>query len=209
MSLDHAGLHALEHSLAARPPRRIDSASEGVEQGADEDFAQASVALVVRPAGGDLELLVIRRATREGDPWSGHMAFPGGRRDPDDRSAQETAERETREEVGIDLARQGRLLGRLEDVGPRAGPIPIIISPFVFAADRGVAVEPNHEVDAAFWVPIPALTAPGAAIEYLHVLAHGEELRFPAIAYQSDVIWGLTHQIMTDFLRYAAGTPPR
>ena len=209
MSLDHPGIHALEHSLAARPADRSGSAVEDGREGAKEDFARASVALVVRPGGGDLELLVIRRATREGDPWSGHMAFPGGRRDPEDRGPRETAERETREEVGIDLAREGRLLGRLEDVGPRAGPVPIIISPFVFAADRGVAVQPNYEVDAAFWVPIPALTAPGAATEYLHVLAHGEELRFPAIAYQSHVIWGLTHQIMTDFLRHAAGDPSR
>ena len=209
MPFEHPRIRALEQSLAAHRPDAdpVQGAPAVAESG--EVVAQASVALVVRPAGGDLELLVIRRATREGDPWSGHMAFPGGRRDPEDTGPRETAERETREEVGIDLSREGRLLGPLVEVGPRAGPIPIVISPFVFAAHRGVAIDPNHEVDAAFWVPIPALTAPGAATEYLHVLAHGEELRFPAIAYQSHVIWGLTHLIMTDFLRHLSADAAR
>src|SRR5690606_14548346 len=155
----------------------------------------------------DLELLVIRRATREGDPWSGHMAFPGGRSDPGDPGPQATAERETMEEVGIDLARSGRLLGTLDRVGPRAGPVPIVISPFVFATRRDTIVRPNEEVAAAFWVPVTVLGSPGAATEYLHVLAHGEELRFPAIAYQSHVIWGLTHRIMIDFLRFVPAPP--
>ena len=160
----------------------------------------ASVALVVRPQPRDLELLVIKRATRVGDPWSGHMAFPGGRREPRDRSDRETAERETQEEVGIELERAGRLLGPLQPVAPRAGGPLIVVTPFVFAVPADVAVTSNHEVAAAFWIPLAQLSEPGAATEYLHALEDGEELRFPAIAYESLVIWGLTHRIMSEFL---------
>lgn len=211
MPIDDPRIDELHRALRDRDALdRVRSASPTTSQAEappDADVARSSVALVVRPAADDLELLVIRRATREGDPWSGHMAFPGGRADPSDAGPRSTAERETFEEVGIDLAESGRLLGALDPVGPRAGPIPIIVSPFVFATRRDTLVRPNEEVAAAFWVPLPALMAPGAATEYLHVLAHGEELRLPAIAYQSHVIWGLTHRIMTDFLRFVPATP--
>lgn len=202
MSLDDPRIDELQRALSGRNPSDFPGQENPGEAPITGTVAKASVALVVRPADDDLELLVIRRATREGDPWSGHMAFPGGRSDPEDAGPQATAERETMEEVGIDLAGSGRLLGALDPVGPRAGPIPILISPFVFATGSDALVRRNEEVAAAFWVPIRTLKAPGAATEYLHVLAHGEELRFPAIAYQSHVIWGLTHRIMIDFLRF-------
>ena len=193
-------LDALAAALAAHEPH-LAHLTEETGRGSDESpISRASVALVVRPALSDLELLVIKRATRSGDPWSGHMAFPGGRRSSDDRSAQETAERETREEVALELSGSGRLLGRLDEVWPRAGAPAIVVSPFVFSAPMDAATTPNHEVAAAFWIPLRDLAAPGAATEYLHALASGEELRFPAIAYESHVIWGLTHRIMTGFL---------
>ena len=47
---------------------------------------RAAVAIMVREGSDATEMLMIRRATREGDPWSGHMGFPGGRRDPEDAS---------------------------------------------------------------------------------------------------------------------------
>jgi 8-oxo-dGTP pyrophosphatase MutT (NUDIX family) len=191
---------ALTTALAKHEPRLARVAEEGRERSDDSPDARASVALVVRPGPSDLELLVIKRATRSGDPWSGHMAFPGGRRSSEDRTALETAERETWEEVGLELSRRGRLLGRLDEVWPRAGAPAIVVSPFVFSVPADSATIPNHEVEAAFWIPLRELAAPGAVTEYLHALASGEELRFPAIAYESHVIWGLTHRIMTGFL---------
>lgn len=158
------------------------------------------MALVVRAEPGDLELLVIERATRDGDPWSGHMAFPGGRMSLSDDSPRATAERETREEVGIDLARSGRLLGPLAPVAPRPGGPPILIWPFVFAVPAATGTTLNHEVAATFWIPLRELSSPGAVIEYHHPLQSGEALRFPAIAYENRVIWGLTHRIMAEFL---------
>ncbi|MCA9639821.1 MAG: NUDIX domain-containing protein, partial [Myxococcales bacterium] len=70
----------------------------------------AAVAAVLRPTDADTEVLLIRRAEHEGDPWSGHMAFPGGRHDPTDPDLLTTARRETLEEVGLDLSRRARLL---------------------------------------------------------------------------------------------------
>jgi 8-oxo-dGTP pyrophosphatase MutT (NUDIX family) len=193
-------LQALARALSerdSRPSRVPDGLGHEAPRTA---LARASVALVVRPAASDLELLVIKRATRSGDPWSGHMAFPGGRASAADASPRTTAERETEEEVGLNLSSHGVLLGRLDEVWPRAGAPAIVVSPFVFSAPAGAATTPNHEVAMTYWIPLRDLSAPGAATEYLHALASGEELRFPAIAYESHVIWGLTHRIMTDFL---------
>ncbi|HEX5726307.1 MAG TPA: CoA pyrophosphatase [Longimicrobiaceae bacterium] len=166
--------------------------------------ARAAVALLVRPAPDDLELLLIRRAEREGDPWSGHMALPGGRADPRDADAAATAVRETREEVGIDLDAHGRLLGVLDEVAPRSGAPRIAVTPFVFAVEPGVEPVPNHEVQAAVWIPVGELSDPGTTVEYLHELAGGATLRFPAYGTRGYVIWGLTHRILTRFLELHA-----
>lgn len=189
-------LDALEAALASRPP---------LVAAPDARAARASVALLLRPAGGGLELLLIRRAEREGDPWSGHMALPGGRAQAEDADAAATAVREAREEVGIDAARHGRLLGALDDVAPRSTRIPsVVVSPFVFAVPAGARATTNHEVETAVWVPVHELLSPGAATEYLHELADGNTLSFPAFDARGYVVWGLTHRVLTGFLELYA-----
>ena len=165
---------------------------------------RAAVALVLRPAGRELELLLIKRAEFPGDPWSGHMALPGGRRDPGDRDALDTAARETREEVGIDLYAVGAPLGFLGDVQPRRGAPPIVVSPYVFAAPAEVVATPNPEVDAAVWIPLGELVHPGAATEHLLEAVTGDPRRFPAIGARGYVVWGLTHHILREFLEVSA-----
>ncbi len=160
------------------------------------------MALIVRPAEPGLELLLIRRAERQGDPWSGHMALPGGREDPTDRGPLHTAMRESREEVGIDL-REDAVLGRLSDVRPISGAPRIAVSAWVFGVSTGTTVRPNHEVSLAIWVPVRELLHPGASQQYLHALTEGETLALPALAYRDHVIWGLTHRILTEFLEIA------
>lgn len=191
----------LAERLAARPPAPEGEGDAGARGGAAGPIPFASVALVVRPRPSDLEALLIRRAAFDGDPWSGHVALPGGRRAPGDRTTAETAIRETREEVGIDLAESGVLLGRLDDVRPRRGGPLVSVSAHVFAVPPDTGVRPNHEVESALWVPVCHLADAAAAIEHVHTLSTGETVSFPAIGYADFVIWGLTHSIVTQFCR--------
>lgn len=187
---------AVEAALASRPPLRAP---------VDAALARAAVALLLRVRREVVELLLIRRAERDGDPWSGHMAFPGGRRDPADADMAATAARETREEVGIDVERHGRLLGELDELAPRSARIPsIVVSPFVWCVSESVEAEPNHEVQAAVWVSVDELLRPDAATEYLHELADGNTLTFPAFDARGYVVWGMTHRILTGFLELYA-----
>src|SRR5450432_2372229 len=85
---------------------------------------QAAIAVIFLELEMSLDVLLIERAIREGDPWSGHMALPGGHADPADADLSATAERETLEEVGLDLRAIGERLGRLSDYAPaRAIPV--------------------------------------------------------------------------------------
>ncbi|HSU16265.1 CoA pyrophosphatase [Longimicrobium sp.] len=194
-------IQALEAALASHPPFRAPP---------DAASSRAAVALLLRVAGGGLELLLIRRAEREGDPWSGHMALPGGRHQAGDADMRATAARETLEEVAIDVAGGGRLLGELDELAPRSARIPsIVVSPFVFHVPSGAQAHPNHEVQEAVWVAVDELLHPGAATEYLHELAEGSTLAFPAFDARGYVVWGMTHRILTGFLElYAQAVTP-
>jgi 8-oxo-dGTP pyrophosphatase MutT (NUDIX family) len=164
------------------------------------EILQAAVALVVR-GGERLEVLLIKRAKREHDPWSGHMALPGGRRDPADASLLETAMRETREETGVALDDRGVHLGRLEEVRPQSARLPrLSVTPHVF----GVPPEtPAHvaspEVDAVHWVEIDVLRAP-ATRGHVQIPLPGGARSFPCLRVAGDVVWGLTYRILDDFL---------
>ena len=150
----------------------------------------AAVALMLRERSGGLELFVIKRAEKTGDPWSGHMALPGGAREKGDRDAYDTARRETLEEVGIDLV-QGRFLGRLDDMGPRAAGRQLVVSTVVVAIDAEPGWLQEGEVAEAFWVPLDRLVDE-------HVEIPDFPGSWPAFTYKDRyVIWGLTHRILT------------
>lgn len=169
--------------------------------------ARAAVALVLAGTGDDVELLLIRRATRDDDPWSGHMALPGGRRDPDDADAVATAARETREEVGVDLAADAAVIGRLDELRAvaRHRPLDLVITPVVFALHRAVTLRPSpREVESAVWVPLSFLASPAAVATYTRTL-DGITSDFPAYRYQAYTIWGLTHRILQGFLEIIGG----
>lgn len=166
--------------------------------------AEAGVALVLRPAPRGPELLFIERAERQGDPWSGHMAFPGGGRGPDDPDVQRAAERETFEEVGLSLE-PARTLGRLDDLeGRHSGrPLPLVISAFVYAAEHPGPLVLNHEVSTALWFPVAGLLDPARHTEYVYELPSGT-LRFPGIRVgdpDRHIVWGLTYRFLESFLR--------
>jgi 8-oxo-dGTP pyrophosphatase MutT (NUDIX family) len=188
-------------------PRLAANESDAVETG---DARRAAVALVLREHSGEAELLVIKRAERERDHWSGHLALPGGRVEPGDASLRETAVRETREEVGLDLDAGGRVLGPLSVVAPQSPYAPrVSVAPFVAVAPReyhaaaeGVSpkrLELNHEVAAAFWVPVSLLRGGGRSEVFRMVFA-GVEREWPAYPSAHGPIWGITERILTDFL---------
>ena len=184
-------LDAVRRVLARRQPVRLD-------RGAGD--REAAVALVLR-ARDDIELLLIKRAVRETDPWSGHMALPGGRRADEDADLLETALRETAEETGVEVPDTGHVLGALDDVAPRTRRLPpLVIAPFVAAVPpTTLAVPDAREVEAALWVPAAALRDEAAVSEILIELQN-ESRRFPSLVYQEHVIWGLTHRILTQFM---------
>ncbi len=166
----------------------------------DDAGPRAAVAAVLRPgrAGGDAEVLFIRRAEHPDDPWSGHMAFPGGRRHEDDRSDADTAMRETREEVGLDLAAHGTLITRLADVaavarGRRTG---LTIAPFVFALheDPVLRFDPA-EVSDALWAPLGPL-ARGEGAGTLDYEVEGKVVVLPCLHVEGHVVWGLTYRML-------------
>lgn len=189
-------MDALADALAAR----------GVlEPAGDPALPRAAVAVLLRPGTDGPELLLIRRAEREGDPWSGHVALPGGREQPEDAGPAHTAARETHEEVGIHAARVGRLLGPVDPVWPQSARAPrIVVRPFVFAVPAGTRAVPNEEVDAAVWIPLRELLEPGAVTEHLLEIEGIGPMRFPAFGARGYVVWGLTHRILTTFLEIYA-----
>ncbi|HEY0672412.1 MAG TPA: CoA pyrophosphatase [Longimicrobiales bacterium] len=165
-----------------------------------EGAREAAVALLLR-AHDELELLLIKRAEQESDPWSGHVALPGGRRNRHDSDLLHTALRETEEEVGIAVGRDLQLIGALDEVSPRNPRLPpLIIAPFVFAVPNDTTpVIDTREVEAAIWVPLSALRDESAASEILITLETGQHA-YPSLRYGDYVIWGLTHRILTSFL---------
>lgn len=170
---------------------------------ADRDARrQAAVAAILRERSDhDLELLLIRRADRDGDVWSGHVALPGGRREPADADLVETAMRETREEVELDLEHAALLgaLPRLEPMSPQLPPISV--QPFVWRVDAGAAPMTSAEVAAVAWVTIDHLRDEASRIEYRMLAPDGAERVFPAIHVGGAVpLWGMTHRIVESLL---------
>jgi 8-oxo-dGTP pyrophosphatase MutT (NUDIX family) len=159
---------------------------------------EAAVALVLHePEPGAGELLFIERAQRAGDPWSGHMAFPGGRRESIDADLRATALRETLEEVGF---APPRLLGRLDDFQGSRGPaVPdLVVGAFVYTVPERPAIVLSPEVQCTVWVPLADLGDPARWAEHELVGQNGKQL-FPAICYDRFRIWGLTLRILGSF----------
>jgi 8-oxo-dGTP pyrophosphatase MutT (NUDIX family) len=185
------GIDEIRRALLRRRPELVPGA----------EHPRAAVALVLRGAtrAEGPELLFIERARHEKDPWSGHMAFPGGRVDPGDASVRAAAERETLEEVGLSLAGAARL-GRLDDLeGRHAGRrLPLVISAWVYHLDHEGPLALNYEVEEALWVPLAQLVDPRHHVEYPTPWA-----AYPGILVglpERHVVWGLTYRFLELFL---------
>jgi 8-oxo-dGTP pyrophosphatase MutT (NUDIX family) len=164
----------------------------------DDGAMRAAVAAIV---DADARVLLMRRTERVGDPWSGHVALPGGRYEPRDVDLFETAIRETREELDIDL-RDVRALGHLPPLHPMSsGKHGIEVTPFAFAIDAAVAPRLGSEAAAVFWLPL-RLAGSGALDGSYEYPPAG--MTFPCWSYEGFTIWGLTRRILSQLLERIA-----
>lgn len=166
-------------------------------------LTRASVALIYRQAqDGGTELLFIQRARREGDPWSGDMAFPGGRLQQEDATTRAAAERETLEETGVDLIRHGRFQARLSDLITRHHSRwrPMVVTPYVYEWQGPQNVSLNHEVQRVVWVPLAFLAAEENQSRLPWRTPLGT-LKMPCCRYEGYCIWGLSYSMLQELLR--------
>ena len=162
---------------------------------------RAAVAAVLRPGASgrmeDAEVLLMRRADRDSDPWSGHMSFPGGHLEAGE-DFEMAARRETFEEVGLDLERHGRMLGELDHSHAiaRGRQLNMVIAPIVYE----LVSEPpplvlNYEVAETFWTPLAPMLR-GDAHTMLEYEMDGERRSFPGYDVDGRVVWGLTYRML-------------
>lgn len=169
-----------------------------------QDCLETSVAVILSPSPRGLEVLFIRRAEREGDPWSGHIGLPGGRREPGDADLLTTAIRETREEIGVTLP-PDTLLGALDDVRPSMPSVPpLMIRPFVFGVEPRPEPGTSEEVAGSYWIPLASLHAARASTR-VSIREKAVEVpcfKVPGLP-DNLVVWGLTYRILNLLLPLA------
>jgi 8-oxo-dGTP pyrophosphatase MutT (NUDIX family) len=187
----HEGIARLERTLASQKAVEVN----------DPTARRAAVAILIRLGENDEpEILFIQRAVYEGDPWSGHIAFPGGREEPGDESPLGTVFRETFEETQLDLRETAHLLGVLDDLRPRTATLPaMVVRPFVFLVAESREPVLSLEVAASFWVPLTNLFDRSVWDETT-VVAGDVEMSRVAFHHRGFVIWGMTEKILSHLL---------
>ena len=152
----------------------------------------AAVVVLLRASDQKFQVLLVKRAEKPTDPWSGQIALPGGKRDPADRDLKETVVRESLEETGINLLVGCRFLGAMEPVRSTQRPEMKII-PFVVLMEKTQAVRLNEELTGYFWKPLQELVKCKGTAKF----SFGE---YPAYIIENHIIWGLTYKILHNLL---------
>jgi len=168
--------------------------------------ARAAVAVILREARAGIEMLFIRRAERESDPWSGQVGFPGGRAEAGDADLRTTARRETLEEIGIDLLEDAELLGGLDELRAvaRGRPVDLAIAPFVFHLRRGGTLRLSEEVTSVHWLELDLLLGPEHHGRFQY--RHGDDtVDLPCVRMGDLVIWGLTYRMFVGLRERLSG----
>lgn len=161
------------------------------------DLRRAAVAIVAGPRD---ELLLIRRADRPGDHWSGHMAFPGGRAEAHDASLLDTARRETREEIGLDLG-AARVLGVLPtQLTPTIGDLPrMVVVPYLFRVDDWPPLTPNHEVQSVHAIALSRFLEREGRSTFPYTW-RGTTWDLPCVDLDRQRVWGMTLRMIDDLV---------
>ena len=162
---------------------------------------QAAVSIVLRPGKKDTEALFILRATKEGDPWSGQMAFPGGHYEVTDDSLRRTAERETWEEIGLDLTAVAQYIGQIDPVrvNPRGRDLDMIVTPFVYELNASkISFNPNYEVADVLWGSLREMYE-GSSHTIGEFVVGGKTVNYPGYSVDDEIVWGLTYRMIDLF----------
>jgi len=170
----------------------IERLTEMLKPTSEKLDANAAVVVLLREANQDFQVLLVKRAEKSGDPWSGQTAFPGGKGNPEDRNLEETVVRETLEETNINLAEGCRFLGAMEPVRSTQKP-EMQILPFVVLLEKEQAIELNEELTEYFWTPLEELAKHKGTAKF----SFGE---YPAYTIGKHIIWGLTYKILQNLL---------
>jgi len=169
--------------------------------------AHAAVSVILHEDSEGPNVLFIQRSINENDYWSGQIGLPGGRRESGDNSLRDTAERETLEEIGLDLS-EARYLGRISDIAP--GRLQIVVSCFIYGVDRQPLLYPDYqEIADAFWVPVRELGNPARRF-HVDFLFHGRVRRFPALNLvdgKEQPLWGLTYRLLRNLEKVIRRAP--
>lgn len=171
--------------------RAMEQTSESIQA-----KVRAAVAVIMVPSGSGYEVLFVKRKVDSSDPWSGQIALPGGRSEPNDKDIWQTVVREVREEVDIDLDEEGQVLGALEDFAP--GNVPdMSVTPFVIILGSQAHVKTGDEIEHSFWAEL------GNLRKELHTmtLRAGRKYTGNAYFYGDHLIWGLTARILDQLMR--------
>lgn len=191
-------LDQIEKQLLGREPKALTAPK------------RAAVAAVLRyTEPHEPSVLLMRRAVRAGDPWSGQICFPGGKEEAQDPTPLATAMRETREELGLDLVKCSRFLGPLDAVQAmsKGRILPTVILPFVFVQTAEATLELGDEAVHAFWLPLRAAASGVLDASYLYD-PDGANMELPCWRFEGEVIWGLTFKMLQSLLGLVQGGSP-
>lgn len=191
-------LDSIRENLTSNPVRRIKPG----------DRIHSSVAMLLKQGAEGVEILLIERASNANDFWSGHIALPGGKVEPEDSGPRQTAERETMEELGLELSSVD-FLGQLNDIVP--GGLSIVVSCFVYVLPKAPKLHPDAaEVADVFWFPLAKAEDPKrfTNVEYTR---RGRSRTFPAIKVHDDKeqpVWGITYRLLKNLKQVVDNCSP-
>ena len=192
--LDHNILDTLSIHRYGTPLRANEKLSSlrGKLLDGPEEGSHAAVAILLRERNDDLEFFLVKRAEVEGDPWSGDMAFPGGKRGDDDRDLVETASREVLEETAIDLREKSKL-GYMKPIFSSVR-TNMKVQPIVYVYDEEPEVSLNYELTRYLWAPLSELVQSRTKQDV-------KGWNSDVYKYDGEVVWGLTFRMLEQLIK--------
>lgn len=183
-------------ALSERMMRLKENLSSNPRSSTNEPVDAVVAILLYQDSAEQLNTLLIHRVERSNDPWSGQIALPGGRVEKSDGSTREAVEREVREEVGLELRKEGEQLGLLS-VGHPGIRTELTVQPWVYALHRRPEVTTGPEVQHSFWVSLSKLPSLKATSE---IEIRGARMSVDAFLVQGRVVWGFTYRVLNELL---------